>query len=196
VEFVGSCSAPDDAASVSMMLGLRKAVLIMFMPNVIPDKVVCDRNEIRASTLHNIAIKIPPTGINIDRPANTKAMTASAFKSVSCIRLWLRLNQSINNCVNGKTKQEAHAVKCLASMIASTPQSYRGLEFALPQFMPIRFFHLLAIGRFHFIESLSETRETDLLAARLAGSELTFDSTRAAVFALREIRFLGHVLVH
>ena len=86
--------APEDAASVSIMLGLRNAVFMMLVPSVMPDSVGCDLNEITANTLHSIAMKIPPTGMKIDRPANTSAMMARAFKSISCIRLWWRLHQS------------------------------------------------------------------------------------------------------
>jgi len=71
--------APDEAASLSNILGLRKAVLIIFRPKVMPDKVGCDLKEIIAIRLHSMAINTPPTGINIDNAPKTSATMDRAF---------------------------------------------------------------------------------------------------------------------
>lgn len=59
--------------------GVKKAVLIMFNPKVMLDKVICDRNVISANMPHSRAIRIPPRGIKIESEANTRATIAKAF---------------------------------------------------------------------------------------------------------------------
>jgi len=73
------------------MLGLKKAVFNMLIPNVMPDKVVCDLNDMRANTLHIRARKTPITGMKIDIEANTKAVIANGFIQFPFVILFLGL---------------------------------------------------------------------------------------------------------
>ena len=63
-------SSPDLATldAVNANDGERNAVLIILIPNVIPEIVGSLQNVINANMLHIIAIYIPITGINIDMP--------------------------------------------------------------------------------------------------------------------------------
>ncbi|MFQ1011901.1 hypothetical protein ACFX2U_03440 [Gilliamella apicola] len=54
--------------AVNANVGERYAVLIILIPNVIPEIVGSLQNVINANMLHIIAIYIPITGINIDMP--------------------------------------------------------------------------------------------------------------------------------
>ena len=54
--------------AVNANVGERNAVLIILIPNVIPEIVGSLQNVINANMLHIIAIYIPITGINIDMP--------------------------------------------------------------------------------------------------------------------------------
>ena len=87
-----SNSFDANVTSATMMLGDKNAVLMMFIPNAIPDKVVSVRNEIRANTLQSIAIKTPTTGMKIDSPANITATMARAFKGTS---LWIGITLTV-----------------------------------------------------------------------------------------------------
>lgn len=74
-------SSPDLATldAVNANDGERNAVLIMLIPNVIPEIVGSLQNVINANMLHIIAIYIPITGINIDNAENINAIIDNAF---------------------------------------------------------------------------------------------------------------------
>ena len=84
-------SSPDLATldAVNANDGERNAVLIMLIPNVIPEIVGSLQNVINANMLHIIAIYIPITGINIDNAENINAIIDNAFISTYTL---LRIN--------------------------------------------------------------------------------------------------------
>ena len=65
--------------AVNANVGERYAVLIILIPNVIPEIVGSLQNVINANMLHIIAIYIPITGINIDNAKNINAIIDNAF---------------------------------------------------------------------------------------------------------------------
>lgn len=69
----------DEFASETKSIGLKKAVLRIVIPNVTPEIVGSDLNEIIAIKLHSIAKKIPPTGIKIEIAPNINEVIAIAF---------------------------------------------------------------------------------------------------------------------
>ncbi len=71
--------AEELATSAIIRVGLRKAVLIMFIPKAIPAKVGCARKLIRAMTLQSIAKKTPPSGTKTEIAEKISAMIAKAF---------------------------------------------------------------------------------------------------------------------
>lgn len=80
--------------AVSANVGERNAVLIILIPNVIPDNVGCLQKVINANTLHPIAMNIPTTGTKIDIAAKINATIDNAFIFTSTFKEYVIFYQT------------------------------------------------------------------------------------------------------